>query len=93
MHSAATAKTRGQARLKRQPKQPDKYDPAKQGRQTGVGHSLAMDAASRRARDAATLLKATSKQATKVKAAEKGPFTDAFTHKALLPCQLEDRGC
>ncbi len=63
------AKTRGQGRTKRQPKQPDKYDPAKQGKQTSSSDKPAQDDT---ARDAAMLLKATRKQATKVKADWKG---------------------
>ncbi len=62
------AKTRGQARPKWQPKQPDKHGPAKQGRQQGFTTGAAVDDT---ARDAATKLKATSKQASKVKAAWK----------------------
>ncbi len=64
--AAAMAKTRGQAKPKRQLKQPDKYDPGEQGKQTGGQGTQAQDHA---ARDAALKLKATSKQATKVKAA------------------------
>ncbi len=58
------AKIRGQARPKRQPKQLDKYDPAKQGRQQGISQAQYHAVG-----NAATLLKATSKHATKVKAA------------------------
>ncbi len=39
------AKTREQARPKRQPKQPDKYEPAKQGRQMGLQQQITMHAA------------------------------------------------
>jgi hypothetical protein len=57
------ANARGQAKPKRQPKQPNKYERAKHGRQTGTGHSLGPVQANT-ARDATIKLKATHKQAT-----------------------------
>jgi hypothetical protein len=82
-NTAAMAKTCGQAKPKRQPKQPDKYDPGKQGKQQGVSHTKGPGHA---ARAADALLQATSKQATKVKAAWRArlftetPFTETPFH-------------
>jgi hypothetical protein len=71
------AETRGQARPKRQLQQLVRYDPGKQSRQKGFGTGGSPQ--DHAARDAATLLKATSKQASKAKAAWKGKmFMKAF---------------
>ncbi len=75
------AKTSGQARPKRPSKQPVAYDPSKQGRQTGTADSPVDNTA----RGAARLLKATSKQASKVKAAWEGKaFVKAFPDNRTL---------
>jgi hypothetical protein len=64
------AKTRGQAKPKRQPKQPAKYDPAKPGRQHGEDpRERQLDQA---ACGAVRALKATGKQASKIRAAWEG---------------------
>jgi hypothetical protein len=68
-HTADITKTRGQAKPKRQPKQPVRYDPAKQGKQTPT--RWIPTGKSRMSPLVRQLLKATNQQARKVKAAWK----------------------